>query len=66
MSGGEGRGERGTRYSTQKAKGTKKGQVTKMPGLYKQEPVGRTAQPLAGEFRVEGGVCQPYPVTGRD
>ena len=36
-----------------------------MSGLYREEPLGE-GQPSvwAGEFRVEGGVGQLYPVTG--
>lgn len=34
------KGERGTKYSSWKAKGTKKGQVAKMFGLYREERVG--------------------------
>jgi hypothetical protein len=38
-----------------------------MSGLYREEPL-REGQrsPWAGEFGVEGGVCQPYSVASRD
>jgi hypothetical protein len=52
------KGERGAKYSSQEAKGTK-GVVPKMSGLHREEP-------LWEESRVEGGVCQPHPVMGRD
>ena len=39
----------------------------KMPGLYREEPLREGQTSLrAGQFRVEGGVCQPYPATSRD
>lgn len=41
--------------------------VAKISGLSREEPLGK-GQPSHwdGEFRVEGRVCQPYPVTARD
>lgn len=35
---------------------------TEMVGLYREEQPDLWAQ----EFRVEGGVCQPYPITSRN
>ena len=69
----EGRG--GIKHSTQEAKGakgTKKkkkkkkggGKQRKMFGLCRE--VNRGVGPGGGEFRVEGRVCQSYPVMGRD
>ena len=53
----EGKGERGTRYSSQEAKGTKGGWVTKMSGLYREEPLGEgQPSPCAREFKVGQGV----------
>jgi hypothetical protein len=41
----------------------KRGQVTKMPGLY----IGEQPSLWDREFRVEGWVCQPRPaIAGRD
>lgn len=41
-----------------------KRQVTKMSGLYGEEPLGEgQPRPRAREFRVGVRVCQPYPVT---
>jgi hypothetical protein len=35
--------------------------------LYREEPLAEGQPSLwAGEFRIEGRVCQPYPETGRD
>ena len=51
--------------SSQEAKDTRA--VTKMSGLYREEPLGEgQPSPWAGKFRLEGSMCQPYPVTGRD
>ena len=65
----EGNGERGTKYSSQEPK-VQEGDtevVPKMSGLYREEPmVQGQPGPWAGEFSVEGRVCQPYPVTGWD
>lgn len=63
---GEGEGERGIKYSGQEAKGTKgakrgKEWVIKISGLFREEQSG-----LFREEWVEGGVCRPYTVTGRD
>ena len=66
---GEGKGDRGTAYSSQEAKGTKEGNNQKIWIIHRRASKGgRVGQlrPWAGEFRVEGRVCQPYPVTGRD
>lgn len=68
MGEGEGKGqeERGNRYSSKEAKGPKRERVTKMSGFYREEPLGEgRPSPWARKFRVEGEVCQPYPVTGR-
>jgi hypothetical protein len=49
--------ERGTKYNSQQDKGTKgykRGQVTKMSGLYGGEPLGEgQPSPWAGKFRAE-------------
>jgi hypothetical protein len=46
-----------SRVSSQEDKGTKR-QVTKMSGLYREEPLGEgQPSPYAGEFRIEGWVC---------
>jgi hypothetical protein len=67
------RGERGEPHTVARKpkvqKGAKGGTeaVTKMFGLYREEPVVQGQPSLcAGEFRVEGRVCQPHPVTGVD
>lgn len=40
-----------------------KGRVTKIPGLYRKEPLGEEQHSHgAGEFRV----CQQYPIIGQD
>jgi hypothetical protein len=64
--GGEGNREgRGEPVAAPRRSKVKKGEVTKVYGLYREGPLGEE-QPSnwAGEFRVKGGVCQPYPVTG--
>jgi hypothetical protein len=49
------------RKQVQKTTGTKGGQVSKLSGVYREEPL----RGGAGDFRVEGDVCQPHFVTGR-
>ena len=45
----------------------KAGWVTKMSGLYREEPLGEGQPGLwDGEFREGGWVCQPHPVKSRD
>lgn len=57
----EKRGKRGERAGGRREAGTK------MSGLYNGEPLGEgKPQVWAGEFRVEGRVCQLYPAAGRD
>jgi hypothetical protein len=39
----------------------------KMSGLHREEPPGEgKPSSLAGKFRIEDRICQPYPVAGRD
>lgn len=59
--------DREEREETRRPKVQKeKGWVTKMSGLYWEEPlVEGQPSPWAREFRAEGGECQPYSVTGR-
>lgn len=60
------RGERKTRCSSQKTKGTK-GQIIKMSGLYREKPLGeRQPSHWTGEFSVVDSLCKPYPVTDRN
>lgn len=42
--------------------------ATKMAGVYREEPVAGRGQPTpwAVKFRVEGKVCQPFPVAARN
>lgn len=63
-----GEGRQRTRCCSQEAKGTKgKGWVTKMSGLYREQPLGEGhSGPRAEEFRVEDRVRQSDPVTARD
>ena len=45
----------------------KKEWVARMVGLYREEQLGKgQPSPWAGEFGVEGRICQPHPVTDRD
>lgn len=66
--GREGRGKREeTGYSSQEAKDTKMGRVTKMSRLYTKESLGEEQSRIwPGVFREEGGVCKLYLVTGQD
>lgn len=57
---GRERGERGTRRSSPGGQSSKKVRVTKMSVLYREEALGEgQSSPCVGEFRTEGGVCQP-------
>jgi hypothetical protein len=61
---GKGRERGKLKYSSKEAKGTKR---YKMSGLYRKSLWGKgQSNSWAREFRVEGVVCHPYPVTGRD
>lgn len=60
-------GERENRCNRQERKDTKKGQVTKMPGFYREGPLGEGQPSLCDEeFKVGDRVCQSDPITGRD
>jgi len=60
-------GERGTRCSSQEGKRFKGLGKTKISGLYREDPLTKGHLYLwAGDFGVEGRVCQPHSVTDRD
>ena len=62
-----GKGGKGNLIQQSGGQRYKKSQVTNMSGLYREESLEEgQPSPWAGEFRVEGRVCQPYPVTSRD
>ena len=55
----KGEEERGTRCSSQEAKGTEEGDGNQNVWIiWERASVGRAVRPWAGKFRVEGWVCQ--------
>jgi hypothetical protein len=61
------KGKRGEPGAAARRPKVQKKQNKEVSGFHREEPL-REGQPSlrAGQFRVEGGVCQPYPATSRD
>lgn len=63
----EKRRERGGSGSSASRPKVQRGEVTKLSGLYRQEPLEEgQSSPGAGKIRKDGGVWEPHPVTGRN
>lgn len=61
------RGKRGKLGAVARRPKVQRGQIIKMSGLYREEPLGeRQPSHWAGEFSVADWLCKPYPVTGRN